>query len=68
MPAALTRASVSAMPKMITLWPRCSRRRANAVMGLMCPVPGKQNAPSLAMVHFLAVKFGPEMITDEGTV
>jgi hypothetical protein len=24
-------------------------------MGLMCPVPGKQKAPSLAMVHVRAV-------------
>ena len=26
-------------------------RRASAVMGLMCPVPGKQNAPILAIFH-----------------
>jgi hypothetical protein len=65
MPVARTRASVSAMPKMTTLWPRCSRRRARAVIGLMWPVPGKQNAPSLAMVTPLAVNLGPKGSTEE---
>ena len=51
MPADLTRASVSAMPKITTLWPRFSNSRASAVIGLMCPIPGKQNAPSLAILH-----------------
>jgi hypothetical protein len=56
--------SVSAMPKKMTLWPRCSTWRARAVMGLMCPVPGKQKTPSLAMVHVRWDEFGPEMDTD----
>src|SRR5664279_3909056 len=51
MPADLTRDSVSAIPKITTLWPRSSSRRAKAVIGLMCPVPGKQNAPSRAMLQ-----------------
>ena len=36
---------------MMTVCPRCCRQRASAVNGFRCPVPGKQNAPSLAMHH-----------------
>src|SRR5581483_12180479 len=52
MPAARTRASVSAIPKRMTSWPFISSERARAVIGFRCPVAGKQNAPNLAMALF----------------